>query len=388
MADYIPMVTSQQSWELVKTIYPDSQMVRISLDMISRFGTLSNDVTLWLDPAIDGLHDLPSRQKKKTAWYEAMKHFSGFAQISTPAFIAKPDSKQVKVFISELLDKCMEFRPAWITVPQLPLVDGAERNKINRALARATGEWRSSHSFSGRFVLPLIFTNQRQINGKTERNPKVDQARRCYEDSHADGFWVVDASLTDDSGSPTLRNRRFPGLIALHQELNLSIPSKVRIAGPYWGMNLVLWARGLVDFPVIGVGTNYQYHIVGGVASTPNIRLAIGSLRRRVISAPQFGPWLDKAMGVVASPNPAYIELELMRRRLPFLNVTYQTQVATSYKNWFARIESSPKPGRALALFQDLSTAYALGKTLPLMPWEKAARRPEAVAEPLMMSCL
>ena len=36
-----------------------------------------------------------------------------------------------------------------------------------------------------------------------------------------------------------------------------------------------------------------------------------------------------------------------------------------------------------MALFQDLSAAYALGKSLPDLPDEGTARRPEAVAEPL-----
>jgi len=98
--------------------------------------------------------------------------------------------------------------------------------------------------FCGRMILPLIFTHQDQINGKTERNPKIQQATRCYHEAQADGFWVVDKTLTDDNGSRTLRNIRFPAIISLHQEINEAIPSKIRVAGPYWGLNLVLWARG------------------------------------------------------------------------------------------------------------------------------------------------
>ena len=41
-----------------------------------------------------------------------------------------------------------------------------------------------------------------------------------------------------------------------------------------------------------------------------------------------------------------------------------------------------------MALFQDLSTAYALGKSLPDLEDEGTGRRPEAIAEPLMLSCL
>src|SRR5690606_1576071 len=110
-----------------------------------------------------------------------------------------------------------------------------------RALARATGMWKSESSYGGRMILPLVFTHQAQINGKTQRNPKVQSAERCYHDAQADGFWIVDKSLIDDSGSATLRNKRFPGVIALHDEISDRIASKIRIGGPYWGLNLVLW---------------------------------------------------------------------------------------------------------------------------------------------------
>src|SRR6185369_3983755 len=197
-------------------------------------------------------------------------------------FVETPDQKIVKTFVKELLDRCVKKKPAWITIPQLPIVKDSARNKINRVLARATGEWKSTNNYSGRLILPLIFTNQNQINGKTQRNPKVTQAARCYHEAHADGFWVVDESLTDESGSKTLRNTRLPALIDLHNELNQEIPSRIRIAGPYWGMNLVLWARGIIDHPAIGVGSSYQYHLAGGTATTPATRIAIAPLRRRV----------------------------------------------------------------------------------------------------------
>jgi hypothetical protein len=41
-----------------------------------------------------------------------------------------------------------------------------------------------------------------------------------------------------------------------------------------------------------------------------------------------------------------------------------------------------------MALFQNLSAAYAAGKSLPDMVDEDTARNPEAVVEPLMFSCL
>ena len=63
-------------------------------------------------------------------------------------------------------------------------------------------------------------------------------------------------------------------------------------------------------------------------------------------------------------------------------------KLAVFYKYWFDGIANVPKAGRSMALFQDLSAAYALGKSLPPLDDERSARRPEAVAEMLMLSCL
>ena len=54
----------------------------------------------------------------------------------------------------------------------------------------------------------------------------------------------------------------------------------------------------------------------------------------------------------------------------------------------FNLIAAAPKAGRSMVLFQDLSAAYALGKSLPDIEEEGTARRPESVVEPLMLSCL
>ena len=64
-------------------------------------------------------------------------------------------------------------------------------------------------------------------------------------------------------------------------------------------------------------------------------------------------------------------------------------QIAKFYKSWFDKFSSLPYAGRALALYQDLSSSYVLGKTLKNLPKEEGtARRPERVAQQLMMNCL
>lgn len=392
MANYIPFITSQPARKLVKDHYDNAQIGRVPLDAAEKLTPLPGSIKLWIDAGVDGLHDLElrkSRPDRRNSWYELMKTIDGFDKVADPSFAANPDSKLVKQFVKKLLDLCVEYDPAWITVPQLPVVDDARRNKINRALAKATGEWKSMHRVAVRLILPIVFTNQRQINGKTQRNPKIAQAGRCYHDAQADGFWVVDSTLTDESGSRTLRNTRLPAIIALHQEFNEEIASTIRIAGPYWGMNLVLWARGLVDYPAIGVGNAYQYFLSGGPANPPATRLALSPLRRRA-NVPPLRTWLSKTLSSIGSAHPAYKDFELIQKQLTLLSdpETARSQVSKFYRSWLDMLALTPRPGRSLGLFQDLSTAYALGKSLTELAAEGTARRPESVAEPLMLNCL
>lgn len=391
MADHVPFVTSEEASNIVKKEYADSDVVRLVLDRAERLlPGLPKAAKLWVDPGVDGLDDLETRRDAKNGWFNFISEFPNYGEIASASFQARPGAAEVCAFVKGVLDKCAALKPAWVTVPQLPVTDGVGRNKINRALAVATGKWKSQTGFSGRLILPLVFTHQEQVNGKTARNPKVHHAERCYHDAQADGYWVVDKSLTDDNGSATLGRSRFPGIIDLHQELNEKIASKLRIAGPYWGLNLVLWARGLVDYPATGVGSGYQFFLSGGHAKQPSAKLAIPSLRRRVTVGPQLKVWLDSALGKLSASHPAHVELNDIKKNYAVLSQADQArgQVAHFYKHWFDVIAAVPKAGRSMALFQDLSAAYALGKSLPELPDEGTARRPEAVVQPLMLSCL
>jgi hypothetical protein len=339
---------------------------------------------------MDDLKSRRSQPGKRNSWFDFMSDFPHFVKIGDHAYYERPVQEEADAFVKAVMEKCAGYKPAWISVPQFPLVDSSDRNKINRALAKATGKWKSSSGFSGRLILPLVFTHQDQVNGKTARNPKVQQAERCYRESQADGVWVVENSLKDESGSSTLRETRFPGIIALHEELNDRISSNIRIAGPYWGLNLVLWARGLVNYPAIGVGSGYQYFMAGGPAKQPGVRLALPSLRRRVDIGSQLRKWLDMATAKLSSSHPTYMEFNEIKKSYTVLSGQDQAreQVAVSYKKWFDIIAAAPRIGRSMALFQDLSAAYALGKSLPKLTSTGTDRRPEAVAESLMLSCL
>ncbi len=395
MADYIPFITNEDSGNLVKKVYSDADIVRVPLDRADKVSNLLPALSkMWLDPCVDGMDDLEARRSqpdRKNSWFEFMSGFASFEKIGTPTYHAKPNKSEVYTFVKAVMDKCAAYKPAWITVPQFPLVGGSDRNRINRVMAEVTGKWKSGSGFPGRLILPLVFTHQNQLNRKTARNGKVQQALRCYHEAQADGLWVVDMSLTDDNGSSTLRDKRFPGVIDLHQELNIHISSKIRIAGPYWGLNLVLWARGLVDHPAIGIGSGYQYFLAGRpYGRQPSTKLALPSLRRRVGIGTQFRSWLDQATTKLGPSHPAHGEFGGIRKNYTALAESDRAreQLAVFYRQWFSVIAAAPKAGRSMALFQDLSAAYALGKSLPDLVDEGTARRPEAVAEPLMLSCL
>jgi hypothetical protein len=388
VADHIPFITSRQALRLARSIYGDSSVVRVGLDLVAKLNPDSNRVKLWIDPGFDGLHDLSSRLID-SAWYKIISSIQDFAELSKPAFIGKPNPSIVESFVNALLDRCLKQNPHWITVPQLPAVNDSVRNKINRELARATGKWKSSRKFAGRLILPLIFTHQEQTRGKTQRNPKLEQAHRCYDESQADGIWTVDTSIPEETRSVTIRNTRFKANIDLHKELNDTIPSRIRIAGPYWGMNLLLWARGLIDYPAIGIGSTYQYYMPGGHSNPASARVAISPLRRRV-SVEQLNIWLTETLKIIGASHPDFPELDKTRRQWTVLNDedTARQQVATFYKRWFDTIAATPAAGRSLGLFQDLSRAFALGRSLPDFVTEDAARSAESVVEPLMINCL
>jgi hypothetical protein len=89
--------------------------------------------------------------------------------------------------------------------------------------------------------------------------------------------------------------------------------------------------------------------------------------------------------------DKATIELQNIEKEFSKLQVqaNARVQVATFYKSWFQKFASLPPSGRALALYQDLSSAYVLGNTLEKLPEEeKTARKPERVAQQLMLNCL
>jgi len=356
----------------------------------------------WVDPAIDGLHYLvQAREQDKPKWREArdkkwqrwLGQFVDVEAISDPRFVEKPDKSTVHTFVRRILDECATKSPRWISVPQLPHAEGTGRNRINRMMADATATWYSDSPFSGRLVVPAILTHQDQLSTKVARTARIKASASSFQRAKAHGIWIVDQSLNDSKGSNVLRNTWLPNLVSLHEELLKALPhAEILVGGPYWAINLVVWARGLITRPGISLGTSYRYYASGGIYSgPPSVRVAIPPIRQRVRVGPELGRWLDKAIGVDALDNRVRDELRSLRHRLPSLNdrLVAQRQVADFYRKWLDTLASVPRAGRAMALYQDFSTAYVVGRMLPQLPRaEGTARHRGRVAETFMLSCL
>lgn len=256
MACHIPFVNSEDDFRRLRKFYSDSKMLRISLESIDSVRIRPpRKMGLWIDPGVDGYHyHLKDKQEKKEKTRSLPKYITLFKDsgvLADARILKSPDKKRLKSFVNGVLDKCDRFNPAWITVPQLPLVSDNSRNKINRELASATYEWKVNSSFQGKLILPLIFTHHDQLKGKTQWRSKLNVAEQCYRNAQPEGVWAADSSLSDQDGWRTLRER-FSVLVNFYEALGSSFPNKpIIIAGPYWGMNLVLWARGLCDYPAM-----------------------------------------------------------------------------------------------------------------------------------------
>jgi len=389
MASHIPFVHTSNDLPILRKLYADSPFVRISLFAKDVVQKLPKKMRVWLDPGIDIYHNWPPSDPNQRDYY---RKFDKHDLLSNNVFTKKSTIEKVNNFVNRILDECLTFEPDLLSVPQLPMVSNTSRNSINRALADATAKWRNANRYGGKLILPVIITHQEQVNLKINRSNVVKLARDCLNRSFANAVWVVESSLSDHSGSGTL-GKRFSKLVDLHKELISVLPEDTDIiAGPYWGMNLVLWARGLATYPAIGLGRGYQYFIPGQPTKPGKRRIAIPSLRRLAFLNPDIKKWINHHVKTLPRDSDARRELEDINKKFDLFDDrgTARRQVAQFYKGWLDRFDRIPAGGRALALYQDLSNAFVLGRSLSesLPRSEGTARRPEKVAQQLMLHCL
>lgn len=226
---------------------------------------------------------------------------------------------------------------------------------------------------------------------KTARNSKISFIKGLLANPGTDALWITDASLEDQAGTGNFDKVRFKGIIDFFKELQLICELPTIIAGPFWGLGLVLWARGLISHFAIGIGSTYRYHLPGGMPNQRKARIAIAPLRRWILSTPGLRKWIEECLTILPPASPEYKNLSnLLKNSSALLSEEVATrQVARVYRDWIDKISATPPPGRSVALFQDLTAAFVTGKSLPNIPDEKGPlRRPERVAEQLMLNCL
>jgi len=395
MPTYIPFVNTNSDVRILNSHYSESTAVHVTLEKINDIkGNLPGHIKLWLDAGVDGYEHHIKQEKEQIPSYLAKCNNSD--KIFEANHLVQPNQTIVDDFVASVLNECIKYNPQWLTIPQLPVSDSNERNKINLSLAKATLKWKLNNNFRGYLLLPLIFTHKQQVMLKTHWKPRVDATIKSSQAAQANGIWIVDKSLADQNAEGSFVDR-FPSLIALHEYLKDNTQAFL-IAGPYWGLNLVLWARGIIDYPAIGLGAGYQYHLPGGKLHRGTSRIALPPLRRCAVVSPGLRKWLDEAVKQISTGDPAFDQFKLARTELEqCLNdvgmgvetVVAKNQVAIFYKKWINKINAIDPGGRALALYQDLSSAFVLGKHLRTLPASCGkARRPEKVAEYLMLNCL
>jgi hypothetical protein len=391
MADHIPFLYRRNDCGILSKRYSDSVAVRLSLDTIQNvFSALPSGPLRWLDPAIDGIDKWKNPKSVSEDYKLFIQKFSGSAKITDASFQKNPEISVVKDFTWAVLDECTRlFKPDWLSVLTLPLASDSSRNKITRNFAEATASWKSDRQFRGKLILPIIITHISEIKLKVERQKRIKLITDSYAISGASGIWVVDRSLADQEGAQPLESIRFPKLIEFHQELCENLPKDmIAIAGPYWGMNLILWARGLVKYPAVSLGKSYQYHSPGGKLRKSSERVALPPLKRWAVANSHLHKWLGDALKIIPKDDSAHAELYAVLQNFARLTHDGREQVANFYKDWFNKIAAVSEPGRALALFQDFSSAYALGKGLPDIPMKGPGRKAAQVAKQFMVNCL
>jgi hypothetical protein len=389
---YIPFAND---WDLpmVSNLYSEAAGCRVTLRSLQKPGPKPLPATkLWVDPEIEGCcADVFDSSKNG---YEKYRHY--IQQFENAQEVPESlDKATLALFVNAVLDAVLKAASAapnlgYISVPQLPYLPGSERNRINRMLAELTLKWKSVQRRPPRLILPVIFAkNFGQTDNKTDRNEKVKLASSCFEASGADGVWVVDSTLDDHAGLRKLENQRFPGIIHFHEELSQKLPSDaVTIAGPYWGLNLALWCRGLVRFPAIGVGS-YRYYVPGRSPKSANVRVALPPLKRLAVSA-ALRTWLHESLSTLAKSDPVQREFAQLLKSLPVLQTKERarTQIAEFYRDWLVKLESVPASSRALTLYQDFSAAFVLGNKLADFEPPEDVPDPAIIAKQLMVNCL
>jgi len=125
----IPFINSGDDWSLARLVFPDCEIYRVTMESMTYAGWSSSEQRkLWVDTEVDALHNWPKSNNQDFNAYFRMIGES--KSIAAPEFLRKPDKSVVSQFVAGMLDPVINTLPyaGWLSVPQLPHVDGAERN--------------------------------------------------------------------------------------------------------------------------------------------------------------------------------------------------------------------------------------------------------------------
>ncbi len=432
---FIPFVTNDDDdLRTLHDYHADSGVVHVPLlvaESVAR--SLRTGAGIWVDPEVDRYHHLlkilsgthgrkwkgdvwtfppdlpklpgsPSKEfQDPWPWWTQittyLKRFRHHSQLADPGLFPAPSmaaKRKLNDFVADVMNKCAQVSPEWITIPQLPLTPGTERNAVNKTLCAAASRWRSSASTDSLLILPVVFSKSGQYDKKAERTKRINTIVAWHRSTEFHGVWIADSTLSDQAGGHIFRDR-FPALVGFHEELSEKLPANVfQVAGPYWGMNLVLWARGKVQFPAIGLGRGYQYFIPGAQVRRGKLRLPLPPLKRwaevsgETETSKTLKDWLTKALKTLSRDDSAYKQLRELHASYDKLtnDVAARGELAKFYSRWCAELQAAPPAGRAFTLWQALSSAYVLGKQLPRLPEGGTSGDPARVPKLLMDCCL
>ena len=445
MPEYVPFIFGKNDVECYTRVFGDAPVVRIQLSDVHKLDrSIPQEQWLWVDPGLDEVNNYLDAPKyveewKANAFYPALNECnwlfsrvhhtsarkngsvrSGPAWKVTSSALSNPDMLGVTALTKNIVRRILALpKVAWISVPHVGVHGsaGIRENSLNLALGAATASAirESSAKRSYHLIQPLILKSKTQYDTSKGRNALVKLLKRLMDASGAAAAWVVDQSL-DDWNVSTKSANRIGSLVELHQKIKDEVGNIVVAAGPYWITGLLLWARGLVSAPVVGIGSRYKYHWpCSPMGNSPTLRVAVPPLRRLVKCKPpsRAVKWLKNAStmltGNEASGSNSVTEMlaanqaseaSLPKDAVAFANLATQVadgfdagrskyQIAQFHREWIKELEKTSAVGRPVLLFQQLTQAYALGKYLgqkkmagPL-PGEdtKLMGQPEAIAQ-------
>jgi hypothetical protein len=392
----ISLLRSKTDITLTKQFYSDAFGGRVSLmtafkNEPAHYKGISNN--LWIDLSLDFLPNLLQKEgSNEDANKREKKFFSekckGDILFARNEISKKGNEAKLKDVITGLVGIASEYKPQILGLPQYPYDASKGTSKANRAITNIV----RSLPRKCPLVVPVIIQNRSWTRYKKSRNEIVKEIEATCSLLKPEYLWIVDASLNDDEGSGTLAKERLPNLVTLHKEIREVSKGTSIIAGPYWGMNLVLWARGLADFIAITPGGSSQYYPECSVVKrSPSIsRVALPPLRRLVKKSPELKDWIKDVLRLDLPSREVVEQFHKLEKELGKLDGDIaKKQVADFYSSWLRSICTLPAQGRAFGLYQDLSMAYALGSILPKLLGEKSAgANASHVAEALMLNVL